>query len=620
MGLPASLAASHSHRKLHASGHGRAIRRRYLSKRPARGRSRNSRFDRQVSIDAGLWYADPSAAVGVGRVHADVRNVRRYEQGVASRGLHGLPRARPGKTVTAGTGSVQWLFAPPISAQLYFSTDGRHVKPSADGLQCSIAPFARTSASMLSRVPAGDHLPDKLGGQDVKSPVAVVAHANALGRRHSLCGLASVSTAGVSSTTRTAVAGYAGFDVNGSASDPRLRELPVLRARYVAREVRVLSGSRWRLHRFQERTIVLRTGEKPTLAMYAADGGATAFDVDCPEVQPETTYVLALDTTCELTGSSGIQLRSAAKNSAAFRLRIRFPTTADASIWCSIVREALAHARWSRDVRPVQQEHAPRGKKIRVVQHVRSSKCFVVKTLAPSGQQGDCHELHILRRLYTSSLAQDVDLVRGYRVVETPEEMVLVMPQLPGTTLLQFLRQRRRRDGGRKLSEEEAWRLLEKLVTLLQVVHRSGVVHCDLNLENVLVTSDISQAWIIDFGGAYSLLDGSTASGQAMTGTPGYVAPERVQDPLPPPTPQADVFSLGILLFQALTGQHPYLDASKRPLQLSDSLSLDWPRAEALLTAQVVPFELKELVRKMLVVDPHARISLDKLLETHKRQ
>ncbi|KAE9089598.1 hypothetical protein PF010_g18928 [Phytophthora fragariae] len=478
---------------------------------------------------------------------------------------------------------------------------------------------------MLSRVSAGDLRPDKRHAQGIESPVAVVPHAKALGRRHSACGLApdrsSVSATGVTSTTRTAVAGYADSvsdtDVSGSASCSRpfdaRRDLPILRAQYVARRVRVLSGSRWRLNRFQERTIVLRTGADPTLAVYAADTGA-GFGVECPGVQPETTYALPLDTKCELTGgiATGIELLS----SAAFRLRIRFATAADASIWCSIVREALAHARWTRDVRSVEQEHRSHGQRIRVMQHVDSSKRFVVKTLATSIERGDCRELQILRRLYTSWFTQDVDLVRGYRVVETSEEVLLIMPELPGTTLLQFLRQRRRRNG-RKLNEEEAWRLLEKLVTLLLAVHRSGVVHCDLNLENVLVTPDISQAWIIDFGGAYSSLDGSST--QVMTGTPGYVAPERVQDPLVPPTPQADAFSLGILLFQALTGQHPYLDATKRPLQLSDSLSLDWPRADALLIEQAVPSELRELVREMLVADPHTRISLDKLLETHRK-
>ncbi|GMF44849.1 unnamed protein product [Phytophthora fragariaefolia] len=465
---------------------------------------------------------------------------------------------------------------------------------------------------MLSRVSAGDLRPNKQRAQDGECPVAVVPNADALGRRHSLCGLASV--------TSTTVAGYADPVVNGSDVNARLcatrHELPILRAKYVARGVRVLAGSRWRLNRFQERTIVLRTGADPTVEVFDA-----SFDVDRPGVLPEATYALAVDTTCELTGPSGgrtkpslatgIQLLSV---SSALRLRIRLTTAADASIWRSIVRDALTHARWSRDVRPIKQDHPSRGQQVRVVQHACSSKRFVVKVIAAATQQGDCHELQILRRLYKSRFAQDTDLIRGYRVVETLQETLLVMPQLPGITLLHLLRERRRQDG-RKLSEEEAWRLLGKLAARLQTMHRSGVTHGDLNLENVLVTLDISDAWIIDFGGAYSLLDGGSTSGNLMIGTPGFIAPERVQDPISPPTPQADIFSLGILMFQALTGQHPYIDASSKkcPLSLSDSLGLDWDRAEKLLPVSLSK-EIRKLVGHMLVADPLARTSLVKVL------
>jgi serine/threonine protein kinase len=159
--------------------------------------------------------------------------------------------------------------------------------------------------------------------------------------------------------------------------------------------------------------------------------------------------------------------------------------------------------------------------------------------------------------------------------------------------------------------------LLALIVEALQAVHRSGIVHCDLNLENVLVSSDLSCAWLIDYGGAYDLLNtNSSRQDRQMTGTPGYVAPERVQDPSAPPTPQADVFSLGVILFQTLTGQHPYSDNShkKTPVQLSDSLRLDWNRAEALLLAKAVPSALRELVGKMLLPDPKTRIPLREVI------
>ncbi|KAF1784458.1 Protein kinase-like domain [Phytophthora cactorum] len=391
----------------------------------------------------------------------------------------------------------------------------------------------------------------------------------------------------------------------------RKLNLPILRAQYWREEFAYSS--------VQVRTIVLRTGGNPTLAVYAEDKVAALFDPSTSKARPEATCVLALSTNCEFIGSAGsshsntmktsaatdIELSSAAisAGSPAFRLRIRFATVADANIWCSIIREALNYASWRRDVRPVKQEQN-RRRNIRVVQHMHSSQRFVVKVLATNSDERDCHELRILRRLYSSWTAQDLNLVEGYRVVETTEEMLLIMPQLPGTTLLQLLRQRRRLND-QKFSNDEGWRFLARLAELLQAVHQSGIIHCDLTLENVMVSQDLSHGH----------------HNQQMTGTPGFVAPERVQDPLVPPTPKTDVFSLGIVIFQALTGQHPYADATreKRPLQLLDSLCLDWTQAAKAMTEHSISPELRDMVGEMLKADPQARISLDSVVAVECR-
>ncbi|ETI33366.1 serine/threonine protein kinase [Phytophthora nicotianae P1569] len=446
---------------------------------------------------------------------------------------------------------------------------------------------------MLSRVPPRDHQSTKNCVQCPDCPVAVVYKGKDQYCRRSVGGRGSVSS--IVSSSAGSITGH--VDTSGESEAQHIHraydELPILRAQYVARGVRVLFGSRWRLNRFQQRTIVLRTGPKPTLAVYVEDNTEASFDLSASEARPEATYELALSTNCEFTTSggpkhdkrgkasaaTGIELSSA--ESPAFRLRIRFATTADANIWCSIVREALEHALWSRDVQAVKQERKrSRRRNIRVVQHVISSQRFVVKVLAVNCDERDCHELQILRSLYSSRAARDL------------------------------LRQRRRQNDG-KLSEEEGWRLLARMTELLQAVHRSGIIHCDLNLENVLVSHDLSQVWLIDFEGAYNLLDAHHY--QQMTGTPGFVAPERVKDALLPPTPKTDVFGLGIALFQALTGQHPYDGAAreKRPLQLLDSLSLDWTQAEKIMTEHSISPELRDKVAEMLKADPQARVSLD---------
>ncbi|RLN48630.1 hypothetical protein BBJ28_00004715 [Nothophytophthora sp. Chile5] len=405
-------------------------------------------------------------------------------------------------------------------------------------------------------------------------------------------------------------------------------ELPILYSQYVARNVRVLVGSRWRLQRFQERTIVLRTGAEPELSLYAVNEAAALIEA----TEPEATYILSLDAVCQLSCSQssnrremrqsvgafqarGIELSSAAKppNTPAFRLRLRFVTAADAAIWCTVLKDTLAHARWSREVQPQKRRSGSTlGRDVYSLKHGRSGQRFVVKTLATASDTGDCHELQVLRRLHASASARDAGLIRGYRIVETPQAMLLVMPQFPGENLLQFLRKRRRCG---QLTVEEVQTLVAQLAKLLQATHASGIVHCDLKLENVLVTSDLARVGLIDFGGAYDLLDSHNQS-QFMTGTPGYIAPERMLDPLTPPTPQADVFSLGVLLFQALTGQHPFVKAAQeqRALVLRDSLHLVWTSAEPLLTARAVGAELRELVGGMLAADPRARISLDQVL------
>ncbi|KAG3197908.1 hypothetical protein PC128_g6432 [Phytophthora cactorum] len=492
-----------------------------------------------------------------------------------------------------------------------------------------------STATFSSRVASPD--PDKVVVDVIElntssSAVAVVYNGKDRYCRRAVSDLASVSSSAEN------VAGYADPVVTSRVSEAQrtsrtCSELPILRAQYLARGVRVLFGSRWRLNRFQVRTIVLRTGGNPTLAVYVEDKVAALFDPSTSKARPEATCVLALSTNCEFIGSAGsshsntmktsaatdIELSSAAisAGSPAFRLRIRFATVADANIWCSIIREALNYASWRRDVRPVKQEQN-RRRNIRVVQHMHSSQRFVVKVLATNSDERDCHELRILRRLYSSWTAQDLNLVEGYRVVETTEEMLLIMPQLPGTTLLQLLRQRRRLND-QKFSNDEGWRFLARLAELLQAVHQSGIIHCDLTLENVMVSQDLSRVWLIDFGGAYNLLDGH--HNQQMTGTPGFVAPERVQDPLVPPTPKTDVFSLGIVIFQALTGQHPYADATreKRPLQLLDSLCLDWTQAAKAMTEHSISPELRDMVGEMLKADPQARISLDSVVAVECR-
>lgn len=99
-----------------------------------------------------------------------------------------------------------------------------------------------------------------------------------------------------------------------------------------------------------------------------------------------------------------------------------------------------------------------------------------------------------------------------------------------------------------------AW--TRELATALAAIHNQGVVHCDVKPQNVRITPE-GRAVLLDFGIAQT----SGSSGDRMIyGTPQYLAPERAQGA--PSTPAADVYALGVLLYELLTGRVPLDGAS----------------------------------------------------------
>jgi WD40 repeat protein/tRNA A-37 threonylcarbamoyl transferase component Bud32 len=116
--------------------------------------------------------------------------------------------------------------------------------------------------------------------------------------------------------------------------------------------------------------------------------------------------------------------------------------------------------------------------------------------------------------------------------------------------------------AGQPQPSERAARLLEVLARAVDAAHKADIVHRDLRPENVLLTADGTPK-ITDFGLA-KILGGpapATPTGQttqgALLGTPCYMAPEQAQgQPVGPP---ADVYSLGAILYEALTGRPPFL-------------------------------------------------------------
>ncbi len=174
------------------------------------------------------------------------------------------------------------------------------------------------------------------------------------------------------------------------------------------------------------------------------------------------------------------------------------------------------------------------------------------------------------------------------------QQAYLVYEYVKGPTLAQLLKSR----GA--LPVPEAVALLLGVLDALHEAHIAGVVHRDLKPSNVLV-SEAGRARVMDFGIAAHLQDAHGAEG-LVVGTPGYMSPEAARGE--PPTAAMDVFSVGVMLVEALAGHR--LIADRDPQRaMNRVMTEDLTLPDTLSSA--VDDALRVVLRRALARDPARR-------------
>jgi serine/threonine-protein kinase len=206
----------------------------------------------------------------------------------------------------------------------------------------------------------------------------------------------------------------------------------------------------------------------------------------------------------------------------------------------------------------------------------------------------DAHFRHrLLKEAERASQLNDEHIARIHDVAEHDGRMFLIMEYVDGLTLRAKLRE--------PLATEEFFSIAEQGLAGLAVAHRRGILHCDLKPENLMITP-AGLVKILDFGFARPVQTEETKetlelSTPHLGGTLAYMAPEVLLGSAP--DQRADIFSMGVVLYEALAGQHPFRGKKgtagrilrERPHPISGA----------------VPAGLDRVIARMLAKDPARR-------------
>ena len=181
------------------------------------------------------------------------------------------------------------------------------------------------------------------------------------------------------------------------------------------------------------------------------------------------------------------------------------------------------------------------------------------------------------------------NVVEIFTVGESKGRPYLVMERLTGGTLAHRLR-------AGPLQQEHVRQFASELLGALAAAHAGGILHQDVKPSNILFCTDGS-AKVVDFGIATMMehlpsdVPGEPPVPSKILGTPAYLAPERFKGL--PATPQSDLWSVGVVLYEALAGVKPFVDKTARGLAYAvvhnPPVPLDWwrPKLDPALVAAV---------------------------------
>ncbi|HET9999311.1 MAG TPA: protein kinase [Ktedonobacteraceae bacterium] len=190
-----------------------------------------------------------------------------------------------------------------------------------------------------------------------------------------------------------------------------------------------------------------------------------------------------------------------------------------------------------------------------------------------------------------------------YDFIEEYGQYFLVMEYIPGPTLKQLIAQRRH------LQSQETLEIAAQVCAVLQVAHARGFIHRDIKPQNIMLVSSGSTATtgsllvkLTDFGIVRVAEDAGLTNSGIVLGTADYLSPEQARGETL--TASSDLYSLGVVMFEMLTGRPPFVGPTAVSIAMQHAST--YPPSLRQFNANVPP-SLEQIVNRVLEKEPEDR-------------
>jgi serine/threonine protein kinase len=234
---------------------------------------------------------------------------------------------------------------------------------------------------------------------------------------------------------------------------------------------------------------------------------------------------------------------------------------------------------------------------VAIAEDIRLPRSVVLKCLSGSWLESPLARQRLLREARTAAALNHRNIATLYDVLDDDEHPLLVMEYVEGRTLHEILK-----EGAVPIGL--ALRYAIQITDAVEYAHDRGIIHCDIKPANIQITP-AGIAKVLDFGLARALFEPgdevSVSERGRVVGTPGYMPPERLTRGTL--NAAGDVYALGVVLFELLTGGEPYTERG-HALMLA-VLASDAPAPSKLVPS--LPPALDQIVARAMARDPILR-------------